>query len=463
MAQGGFAPGYYKETYPSFGNKNMAGAMTNCDLTNVSYITQGPGLSNLLNPGTVTTLIKGILKAPSASDTTYAIGGSRLYQLSSTSMTADASFPHTLTSKTGEDVLWFGGQLYYSYNGNTSDIGKYNGSFDDDWGSTIPTGKANLQNAPHQLIGGGSTGNGKMYFANGRYVGDWDETTYDPQALDLPTGSEVQSIAWMKDRVWIAANKTTLTGSNKNYASIYVWDGTSDSWESEIPLMGTVGALHVKNGILYVFYQDLTNTGGYKLAYVDSQYTVSDLGNFTGGLPAYYQVDDYKDFIIWNANGSIWAFGASDKDLPPKIFQLADGGYSTVGGIATPFGTPLIASSEGSSYRLGKFSGYDTNSSWKSLLFDITGNGRESTIDSVRINFEQLQSNARVDWSLVNNQGITIYSDTISHDKLGAKTSIWCPLNGKKTENFRIQLDYSNGDTTNTVAIKSIKIDGTIN
>ena len=445
--------------------------MTNCDLTNVSYIQQGPGLSNLGNNAVQTTLIKGILKAPFSSNLTYGVGGNKLYEFTAADLTNNATFPHTIdkaavTGELGEDVIKFGTSLYYTYNhsGSAGDIGKFTSpsTFDDDWGSTVPSGAGALENAPHQIVGGGSTGNGIMYFANGRYIGDYDGTTFDRQALDLPTGSEIQSIAWMQDRLWAATNKTTLTGSNKNFASIYVWDGTTDSWESEIPLMGTVGALHVKNGVLYVFYQDLTNTGGYKLAYVNGS-SVVDLANFTGSLPAFYQVEDYKDFLIWNSNGSVWAYGAGDKDLPPRLFQFADGGYATVGGIAAPFGTPMIASFDGASaYRLAKFSGYDVNSTWKSLMFDITGNGRQSTIDGIRFNFDTLATGARVDWSLVNTQGITLYSDIISFSKLGAVTTTYYPINGKKTDNFRIQLDYSNGDTTNTVKVKTIKTHGSI-
>jgi hypothetical protein len=45
-------------------------------------------------------------------------------------------------------------------------------------------------------------------------------------------------------------------------------------------------------------YQDVTNTGGYKLAYINGN-TVTDVANFTGALPAYYQITDYKDFIIY--------------------------------------------------------------------------------------------------------------------------------------------------------------------
>ena len=93
-------------------------------------------------------------------------------------------------------------------------------------------------------------------------------------------------------------------------------------------------------------------------------------------------------------------------------------------------------------------------------MFDITGEGKSSRIKTVRINFEQLATNARVDWKLLNNKGTTIVSDTISHTKLGAVTTAWYNYPGKVAENFRVEFDYTNGNATNSVKIKSVKIWG---
>lgn len=469
---GGFAPAWYKETYPSYGNKNQAGSMLNIDLTNPGYLTQGPGLADL-TAGTqadaVTTLIKGIADLSVASDVTYGVGGNKLYKISSTAVTNAGAWPHTIdkatvTAELGESVCFYKGALYYTYNhsGSLGDIGKFdlNATFDDDWGSTVPSGASTLATGPHQAIAGG---NDNMYIANGRYICSFDNTTLIPQALDFPVDSVVNSIAWMSDRIWCAVNRPNLSGANKNTASIYVWDGTTDSWEAEIRVMGYIGALYVKNGILYVFYRDISSTGGYKLAYVSGS-TIVDLANYPGAVPEFYQVTDYKDFIIWSSDGALYAFGAGDKDMPTRLFQLGDAGYATVGGLVCPFGTVMVASTDGgSNFRLAKFSGYDVNSNWKSLMFDITANGQVSKIEKIRINFEQLQTGARVDWKLLNNKGVTIYSDTISYAKLGAVTTHYYPINGKVEENFRIEFDYTNGDTTNTVKIKSAKIYGSAN
>ena len=470
LSLGGFAPAWYKETYPNFGNRNQAGAMTNIDCTNAGFITQGPGLSNLTNgtqAAALTTLPKGILDFAVTADLTYAIGGAKLYSLSSTTVTSGATFPHTIdkaavTAEDGEDVAYYGGKLYYSYNhsGTLGDIGQYDlsSTFDDDYMSTVPAGANTLTGGvPHQMIVGG---NDIMYIANGQYVSSFDGTTFIQQALDLPTNTVIQSIAWNGDRLWIAANRPALTGSNKITASVYAWDGAAESWDLEIKMMGSMGALHVKNGITFCFYQDITSSGGYKLSFVNGN-GITDLANYTGGLPAFYQVTDYRDYIIWNSAGLIFAFGSGDKNLPVRLFQLADGGYATVGGLSCPFGTPIVASfDDGSNYKIASFSLYDTASSWKSLMFDVTGSGKNSKVDYVRINFETLATNARVNWKLLDNQGRTIYSDNISFAKLGAKTTQYTPINGKIAENFRVEFDYTNGNTTNPVKIKNVRITG---
>jgi hypothetical protein len=303
-------------------------------------------------------------------------------------------------------------------------------------------------------------GNDFLYIGNDSYVASYfDNTgTFQDQALDLGGLNVIASLAWHNDRLCIAANEPNVTGVRCD-GSIFVWNGTSTSWETEIVVGGRVGALMVRGGTLLVFYQDVTNTGGYKLGYVNGS-TVVDIANFTGALPLYYQVSEYKDFIVWNSNGSIFAYGSGDKDLPARLFQYCDGGYATAGGMTTALGSLYLASFDGgTNYKLAQLSGYDVASSWKSLMFDITG-GRTSRINDVRINFEALASGARVDWSLKNNQGLTIYSDTISFSKLGAATSAFYPLNGKVAENLRVEFDFANGSASNSVKIKNIKVNG---
>lgn len=648
---GGYAPGWYHDSYPSFGNANQAGEMLNCDLTNPASITQGPGLSTLTagtEAGAVTTLIRSILRTPVSADLTYAIGGGKLYSLSSTAVTNAGNFPHTmvdyinqsatkdnfiqenaptdnngtadfiwitdyassvyrglitfsvsdytgasstvssaklklyyygkvgqdpvgrqinvykqrrndwveaestwnvykaannwgtagcsnttsdydatLTGNTtlpaaygwieiditdivkdaidnvssvvnlmvkmndetknagtysepqfysseyatdttkrpkleiikttsaiiGEDVVYYQGNTYYSYNGSTTgDVGRFDGtSFNDIWLSTVAGGTTLTVN-PHQMIVGG---NDFLYIANGRYVSSYDGTTFVNADLDLFADAVISSLVWENNQLYIGANRPNTTGSNRNYSSVFIWDGNADSWTDEIRLSGRVGGMFSKNGTVFLFYQDISYDGGYKLGYI-SGVSVVDIAHFKGALPAYYQVSDYKDFIIWVGSDRIYAWGGGGNDIPTRSFQLADGGYSTVGGLANPFGTPMVASNQTTSYKLAKFSGYDVNSNWKSLMFQ-TG---KATITKMVAYFDTLTTGARCDFTLRydrgrsnNTAGLNITSTSLNRQEFDI---------GQRIESdFRIEASWANGSASNPVKINKIDIYGT--
>jgi hypothetical protein len=459
----GLCPAFWTTDYPSYGNKNQAGKLQNIDLSNPSFITQGSGLSSLTNgtqAGAVTTLIKGILDYAQASDVSFCIGGTKLYKISSTAVTNDGTFPRSVTNMTdGQDVAYYGGNIYYSFNkASGGDMGQLTlpSTFDDDWLSTSPTGYFSLQGSvPHPLL---SAGNDFLYIGNKNYLSSYDGTNATEKDLDLPSDCVIQDLAWAQNRIWAAANRPNISGENKNIASIYAYDGNSPSWEDEITVMGRIGALFVRNGIVFVFYEDITSTGGYKLGYISGT-SIVDVAQFTGSLPSFYQVTEYKNLIIWVSGSLIWAWGSIDKDVPVSLSQIADGGYSTIGGIACPFGTPIVASNETTSYKLAVFSGYDTACYWYSLLFDATHNARKSIIQKIKFTFEKLATGARMDYTIKNNAGTTFKTGTISFASDGAITNKdFFPQ--CEVDNFRIELSWANGSATNPVSVRSIKIYG---
>jgi len=477
LSLGGFIPAYWKNSYPTYGNKNMASDMQNVDMTDPSGITQGPGLANLTNgtqAAAVTTLIKSILDKAVTADITYAVGGAKLYQLSSTAVTNAGIWPHTIdkavvTGEDGEDVAHFGGSLYYSYNYTSvvaGDIGKYDLSttFDDDWGSTIPaTGATALVGGvPHQFAQTAEF----LYTTNGIYITEYDLTNnvMVEQALDLPTGAEAQSHVIADDRLYIATNLIDLTGSNKCEGVIYKWDRNSTSWDPDsIYGLGRLGALYNKDGVVFVFHQDVSSTGGYHLGYISGN-QVKNVASYKGSLPGYNQVTEIEGFLIWESSGLLYAWGSGDENLPVRLFQYMDGGYSTVGGIAAPFGTLIAASNETTSYKLAKASGYDTSCNLKSMLFDISAGIRgKAFIDKMIVNFDTLAANSRVDLTLTCNLGASTWGGAttgrISHTLDSTATQkIFFPK--KDAQNFRVDLDWSNGNATNPVKIRSIDISG---
>lgn len=461
---GGFAPAWYLNSYASYGNKNMAGDMTNCDLFDPAGITQGPGLTSLTNgtdAGVMSTLLRGILDEAIASNKTYAVGGNMVYQLASASVvntTAAPESPHGVsgTAVALEDVAYYRNEIFYSYNTTASaQVGRIKTltAFDDDWG-TVSAGATVSAGGPLPLEAGE---NDMLYLGNMNRVSSWDGSAWINADLDLPKDSEIQDLKWIMNRLFVVANRPDLTGNHKVTGSIYVYDGASDSWEYEIRPGGRVGGLFIDCGILYVFYQDVTLTGGYKLGYISGG-NIKEVASFPGSLPQYYQVTKYKNFILWVSGGLLYAFGAIDKSLPSMLFQYADGGYSTVGGLATPFGTPIVASTQSTSFKVAKLANYDKTSSWKSLMFPVG----KSVLEKMNVYFDAITTNARADLTITANRGQTSYTagtniiNTNDNSLRRKQFNLGIPIDN----DFRVEINWANGSSANPVRINRIEIFG---
>ena len=439
ISLGGYAPAYWKSSFGTYGNKNMAISMSNSDLTDPTSITQGPALGII---DSASDLVRGIHPTVITANKTYGIGSDGIYDITTSAVNLVA----TTGSATGEDVALYDGHVKFSYG---TDIVDYDLSTT--WNKTWWTGvggAALTSGLPHPTEVAGTSG--VFYIANGQYVAEWNGTTATDDAFNTrDSDSVICDIKWNSNRLWIAANKPNVAG--KKTGSIYVWDGNAPSWETQIKIKGEIGSLYVKNGVTYVFYKKNLSQDVCTLGYADGS-QLKDLRNYKGSLPKYYQVTEYEDFIIWASSEITFAFGAGDEGLNGRLFQLSKCG---TGGLANPFGTPISAYADS----IRKFSGYETASNWKSITYDVSGNGKESIIDEVIFNIEEMSANARVDWSLVDNGNNTVTSDTVSYTKHGKQTHIrFTP--GAKTDNFRLELDWSNGNASASVKIKSILISG---
>jgi len=465
----GLAPGWWENSYPSFGNRSHSGRMTNCDILDPSKITQGKLFVNLTagtQAGAVTTLIKRVLDFPSSSGVGWAIGGAKLYKFSNTAVTNAGAYPHTIdkgavTAEDGEDMVVNGDYLYYFYNhsGSAGDIGRLTIStdtFDDDFGSTIPaTGAAALVNAPHAAIKGLD---GIIYFTNGRYVGTYDETNdvLDTQALDLYADAVAVDLVWEKNILWIAYNRPNISGSNNNEGVIIAWDTVSSTFQEPIiEVGGKVGALVLKNGLVYCFYQDVASSQG-KLGRIRGD-MIEELRSFNGSLPSPGQAIKYKNMIAWLSDALLYLWGAVDVENPITLSNHATLLNATGGGLAVPFGNIIAGSTAGANYSLAKLgSSYATDCQNKTKMFDVF----TSTIDKVTVIFEPTAANARVDVKLEYNQVSSKTLGTITHTNQAGKTRVVFEPKLANVEDFRIFLDWANANATNPLSVRSIIVEG---
>ena len=350
---GGLCPGWTENSYPFYGNKNQASAMTDVDLIDPNVLSQGPRTANLTSGSHVgelgENLVIAILKHAVSANVSYACSADKVFKLSSTAV-LNGDFPLSITGGTYQvatDLIYYKSEVFVFWNdtGTEGEIAKVDigtPAIDVDWGSTIPTGAAHLQDAPHYAIQGGDD---VMYFTNGIYVGSYDGTTLKPTALDFWTNSQTVSLAWDKNRIKVAVNRPNVSGSNFNQSGIYTWNGVASSWEGDpIEVNGEIGALYAKNGIVFVWWKDSISTGGYWLGYINGLQLLP-LKRYSGSLPNQAQVGEYDGHIAWLSNDKLFLCGAKDTDVEVKLFPYMSAKYSTeIGCFAIPFGTPFISS-----------------------------------------------------------------------------------------------------------------------
>ncbi len=457
----GLSPLAHLDSKTFIGGKGQASEMQADIISRPGFLTQSPALSNLTNgtqAGVVDQLIRFILDQPISASLTYGLGTTKLFRITPTTVTSGGSpsFPQTVTNMTeGESLVRLNANLYGFYNkASGGDIFKMPLStevIDDDWGSA--TDQA-LENAPHPV----AVKEDIMLFGNGRYVGAYLEgaATLDVQKLDFGEGSEVVDIVFTSNLFWIAVN----SGEGKR-GQIYLYDaGAQSNTLADEAGLGDqqIGFLYVYNGNVYVAYED-TSSDGYVIGYVAGK-AVKPLRYFSGSLPTHRQKTLYKDTILFSSSGKVLSYGASVEQLPLQISTLCDGGYSTIGAVSCPFGTPMIASSDGSSnHRLAKFSGYSTDSNWKSIFYDITDGRRLGKIQNIIITSKSLGANARCDISIEVNQGATT-SDSYEYSGTGTRRKVFRSVNVPQAEDYRVIVSWANGNSTNDCPLRKIEIEG---
>lgn len=457
----GSAPLAYLDSKTFVGNKGQASTMKADVISNPGFLSQSPALADLTNgtqAGVVDQLIRYILDKPTATDTTFAIGTTKLFKLSSTAVSSGGSpsWPQALTSATsGESVVRLKANVYAFFNkasgGEIAKMPIATEVIDQTWGSVT---NAALESAPHPV----AVKEDIMVFGNGRYVGVYVEGTpaLDVQKLDFGEGSEVVDVVFNANVWWIAVNY----GEGKR-GQVYLYDGSAiSSILSDEAGVGDqkIGFLYVLNGIIYVAYDD-SSSDGYTLGWLKGR-QIKPLRYFAGSLPNHRQKALYKNTIIFASSTNIMSGGAPIEQLPVQVSTLADGGHATIGGIASPFGTPMVASTDGgSNHRLAKFSGYSTDSNWKSVFIDLTKGKNLGKIHTLIVMTKALVGSARADLTLEGNQG-AVSSSAFEVSTADQTRHVFKAIDLKAVEDFRLAISYANGDATNACPIRKVIVLG---
>ena len=442
----GFSPLAFTDSLTELGNGGHASLMTNVDILD-GKLTQGPGLTSMT--GTLTEAIQFIMDKAVSNNSTYAIGTASLYNLSSTAI----SNIHTITGCVeGESIQLLKGNLLYFYNTVSSGmIGKYDFvTYNDSWGT-------GLEIAPHPS----DKKEDIVVFGNGRYVGVYiaETNSLTTDKLDFGNDAEVADVLYNAG-LWYLAVNSGVTGTNRSEGQIYLYDGAAliNTLTDETGVgMQRIGFLYRINGIVYVAYQDLSSTG-FIIGYINGK-AITPLVRYTGTLPTFQKKTLYKGMILFLSDNLVYCSGALIPQYPYALSQIASSLYANATAIAAPFGTPMIASNNGSSYVISKFNGYTTNSIWKSIVIPVAIGKIKGMIDEVIVLTNSLGSGAKASLYFEYNQTDST-SNSKSIETTGKSRHFFSNFGVTGIEDFRMCVDFSTGSTSNNAIIRKIIING---
>ena len=450
----GLAPLAHLDKNTLLGNSGQASEMSRVDvISQPGVLKQGPGLSQLTN-GNVDELIEFIMDRSINEGESYGIGESKLYKLIPGEVVDDLDFPRDIPNCVeGESVIDLNGNLFYFYNKETEgDIGTYENfsSFNDTWGSNTdkPLQKALHPTAKKEDI---------LVFGNGRYLGTYIEGLgiLDTEKLDFGEGSEVADVVFHANSWYIAVN-SGAKGDNRNSSQIYMYDGSAISnllTDEAAVGVQRIGFLFTFNGIIYVAYEDLTSDG-YSIGYLTGR-SIEPLRYFEGSLPTHKQKTLYKNTILFNSGEDIYSCGASVSSLPNQISAIAKGEYETLGALAAPFGTPIIASKDSTSASVDMFSGYTTESRWVSIATRVTTGKMLGQVDTLIVHTKPLQENSKCEIRVVGNEKEE-ESRWFEISGKGKKRHLIKSIDVHSVVDFNIEIKWEAGSETEDCPIRNI-------
>lgn len=299
------------------------------DQTNISYtgvLQGGLALSSMAVSGAQLTNLISEFCLYTNQETTGIIYGidantsARIYKwiAGTPNWALDHSVSATSGTGVGNNMQAYGGNLYYTTGGN---LGKLTSTatYDDSFqiGLTVTSPQ------PMKVFAG------SLFIAHGQFVAKYDGSTFTLKKLTLPSDFVIRSMEVYRDGLYISADQSTQVGG---YTRIFVWDGTSATFNDSFPLQNEF------------FAPSLQSAGG-------SLWLIGNRGGDASTVPA---------------TGLTPIYIFQPGSLPDLLFELplrrnaAPGIGAPMCGVGTYQGGILLASSDaaaGSLYTEGSVSG----------------------------------------------------------------------------------------------------------
>ncbi len=369
----------------------------------------GVNIKTTKDSGTVITDLPKWIEHDAVNDKTYAYGDDgNFYQESAGTWTALTA----ATTAAGQGMRIWNDYVYLRKNAAIARYGPL---------SSSPTLTQSWQTSNVQTITDHAPAIeflGNLYVANGRYLGEWNDSTWTYNKITLPVGWKIRAMAVLGEDLvmggWIGSNVYDYeTGF------LWVWNGTDTSVSSFLEVNeGAVNAMHVIDNNLYFI------SGASGKAYV---YTgqVIPLRQFTMELATSEYCDIFPGAMDSHAGKllvglagktdsttltqGVYSYGRTSKNYPRALnidslistgtktgTTLKIGAVNSVGPNEVYIGWEDTTATNG----IDKISGTTpyASATWHSLIFD---NGNAYTIkelDFIKFTFKPLAANESFDF-----------------------------------------------------------------
>ena len=411
-------------------NKPLGKSFNNVQAVNpyrvIGYAMPGYLPASLTNNSVVDAVIKKMVPFVSARGALeYGITSTKkLVETSATTITNDATFPHTVTYNSADvtslsDVVVYsskvsssGGtdsaypRVFYSWNSTTKfswGVGMWarlDVEFYDNFMTTRPatplSPTAGAYNYPHPMIVGDDDllyiGDGpRLHAFDGKYAGDNDGKFYN-SVLTIPGTYYIKAFQKYKDFLLIFADENLSGTAYSSNAKVFFWDYLSldptyimdlnDNLVTEaFTFQGKIGCF--TSGRKYD--TGLSNTGKIQL-FTGTGFEPVIFFNDT--LPVRGGVNVAANQIRWNSSGKLYAFG-NNVGLPQTLNIIGKGGGSTSGALSDSSGTILMSSGTTTAGGLQSFSAnYDYSAYFQTTSVEPDfGTRKKGRVKRVKIIF----------------------------------------------------------------------------
>ena len=386
----------------------------------LGYASVGMDAAAAEGASVVTTVLRSITSYSATS--AYCIsGGALLHELNPAMAiitTTGGIFPHTISphgghqNAVGSDSVIYNAnidsvltkQLFYSWNdGTDGDIGTFNfiTTFDDDFMSTVPSGKAvlNITNQHPMIVGDRNI----LYIGDGGNVHQYDgqtgaNGTFTKNALELGNDYIITSFAKFQKYLIIFAT-TEMWG--RGISTVFFWN-YFDDFPSEIFQLGDGncdGGFVYQNTVGCFLYAPSADRGnasrrGRMLLYDGSRF--KEQISFLANIPIYRGVDINGDIIYWNSQGTLYSFGSPFKGVNSGLNILCNLLGSTSGALKNINGITYSSSGTAASGGMEQLNGrYQTGGGSTSMAFPNFPKDKCGKITRVDIIFGQLATAGR--------------------------------------------------------------------